>query len=120
MPDCKICESRKWEDMYETAQKRFDRVVNTLTVWFVILVVAVIFCLITTVCALIRTQRFINQFEYVEETEIQIEQDVQGHNTVILPQGDEVKTNGAEVHSEKEMVLEKENQIKYNTILINE
>lgn len=115
MPDCKVCENKKWKDMYMAAQQRFDKVLINLTVGFVILITVVIFCLVVTICTLIRTQEFINEFEYVEQTEIQIEQDSKGHNTVILPNGDEVKTNGAEIYREDKKILEEEEN-KINTI----
>lgn len=88
-----------------------------LTIGFVIMFTVMILCLFVTACMVIRTQKFINEFEYVEETEIQIEQDCNGHNVVVLPNGDEVKTNGAKVHGEEEKILEKESN-KNNVISI--
>lgn len=113
--DCKTCENQKWKEHYLLAQQRFDKVLVGLTIGFVIMFTVMILCLFVTACMVIRTQRFIDGFEYVEETEIQIEQDCNGHNTVVLPNGDEVKTNGTEVYGNQEEILEKENN-KSNTV----
>lgn len=115
--DCKTCENQKWKGHYLTAQKRFDKVLVRLTIGFVIMFTVIILCLFVTACMVIRTQRFINQFEYVEETKISIEQDCNGKNTVVLPNGDEAKTDGAKVHGEEEKILEKESN-KNNVISI--
>ena len=115
--DCKECENQKWKEHYLTAQKRFDKVLVGLTIGFVIMFTVMILCLFVTACMVIRTQKFINEFEYVEETEIQIEQDCNGHNVVMLPDGDEVKTDGTKVHGEEEKILEKESN-KNNVISI--
>ena len=115
--DCKACENQKWKEHYLTAQKRFDKVLVGLTIGFVIMFTVMMLCLFVTACMVIRTQRFINEFEYVEETEIQIEQDCNGHNVVMLPNGDEVKTDGTKVHGEEKEVLEKEEN-KVNNICI--
>ena len=115
MSDCKTCENKKWKDNYVLAQQRFDNYMTKAAIGLVIAFTIVIICLLVTVCLLIKTQRFINEFEYVEETEISIEQDNQGHNTVVLPNGDEVKSNGAEVHRKEEKILEEEKN-KINTV----
>ncbi len=115
MSDCKACESKKWKDNYVLAQQRFDKYMTKATIGLVIAFTVSIICLLITTCLLIKTQRFINEFEYVEETEISIEQDNQGHNTVVLPNGDEVKSNGTEIYGEEEKILEKEKN-KINTV----
>lgn len=115
MSDCKACENKKWKDNYILAQQRFDKYMTKATIGLVIAFTVSIICLLVTVCLLIKTQRFINEFEYVEETEISIEQDNQGHNTVVLPNGDEVKNNGAEIHRKEEKILEEEKN-KINTV----
>ena len=115
LTDCKACENQKWKEHYLLAQQRFDKVLVGLTIGFVIMFTVMILCVFVTACMVIRTQRFIDEFEYVEETEIQIEQDCNGHNVVMLPNGDEVKTDGTKVHGEEEKILEKENN-KNNTV----
>lgn len=94
--DCKSCGSYKWKEMYIEAQQRFDKVVIRLTIGTIIAFTIVILCLLTTVCALIKTQQFINGFEYVEETEVEISQDSDGFNTAIIGSGNGVDINGTE------------------------
>lgn len=115
--DCKTCENQKWKAMYITAQERFDKVGQKLTAGFVIVFVVMLVCLMATIGMLYKTMQFIDQFEYVEETEIQIEQDCRGKNTVILADGTEVETNGTDIYREEEEILEKKNN-KTNTITI--
>lgn len=118
MTDCKQCENKNWKQMYITAQQRFDATVTKLTIGFVVLLTITFVCLIITAFLVIKTQKFIDSFEYVEETEIQIEQDCNGKNTVILPDKTEVKTdNGTDLHGEEKEVLEKEEN-KVNNICI--
>ena len=52
-------------------------------------------CIIITIFYGIRTQNFISTFEYVEETEVEIEQN-EGINTAVLGDKNEVKVNGSE------------------------
>lgn len=116
MTDCKSCENQKWKSMYITAQQRFDTTVTKLTIGFVILLTITFICLITTTFLVIKTQDFINEFEYVEETEIQIEQDCNGHNVVMLPDGNEVRTDGTGVQRKEEEILAKENKVNSITV----
>lgn len=118
MPDCKACENQKWKEMYITAQQRFDQVTFRLTIGFVIMFIVLLLCLFSSILFGLKTQHFINDFEYVEETEIQIEQDCNGKNTVILPNGDEVRTDGSEIYREEKEILEKESNNKINTITV--
>ena len=90
MPEnCSSC-SREWQKRYELAVKRFDKSLNkAVTVSIVSLCVAVI-CIILMVFCVAKTQKFINQFQYVEETEYQIQQG-DGINTAIIDsEGSEV------------------------------
>ena len=116
--DCKTCENQKWKAMYITAQERFDKVGQKLTVGFIIVFVVMLVCLMATIGMLYKTMEFINEFEYVEETEISIEQDCRGKNTVILADGTEVKSDGTEIHGNEEEILAKENNKTNNTITI--
>lgn len=120
MTDCKICESKNWKQMYITAQQRFDNTITKLTIGFVILFAITFICLITTTFLVIKTQKFISEFEYVEETELHIEQDCRGENTVILSDGSEVNTNGTGSNRNQEEILEKEEKEgnKNNSIVI--
>lgn len=119
MTDCKICESKNWKQMYITAQQRFDNTITKLTIGFVILFTITFICLITTTFLVIKTQKFISEFEYVEETELHIEQDCRGENTVILSDGSEVSVDGTGSNRNQEEILEKEKEgDKNNSIII--
>jgi hypothetical protein len=115
--DCRQCEDRNWRNHYIVAQERFDKVVARLTIGTIIAFTIAVLCLFATIITIWRVQKFINEFEYVEETEIQIEQDCRGENTVILSDDSEVR-NGAEVHREKEGLLAEESNNKNNTITV--
>lgn len=93
--DCKSCGSYKWKEMYIESQQRFDKVVVKLTIGTIIAFTIMIMCLLATICVLIRTQNFINSFEYVEETEVEISQDSDGMNTAIIGDRNEVDVYGA-------------------------
>lgn len=96
MPDCKICENKKWKEMYIMAQQRFDKVVIRLTIGSIIAFTIAILCLMATICTIIKVQRFINNFEYVEETELEINQDSYGYNTAVIGDRNEViNSNGS-------------------------
>lgn len=97
--DCKSCGSYKWKEMYIEAQQRFDKVVIKLTIGTIIAFTIMILCLLATICALIRTQNFINSFEYVEETEVEVSQDSNGINTAVVGYGNEVGVYGTEDYS---------------------
>lgn len=94
--DCKSCGSYKWKEMYIESQQRFDKVVVKLTIGTIIAFTIMIMCLLATICVLIRTQNFINSFEYVEETEVEISQDSDGFNTAVIGNGNGVDIYGTE------------------------
>lgn len=119
MPDCKQCENKNWKQMYITAQQRFDTTTTRLTIGFVILLTITFVCLIATAFLVVKTQKFIDSFEYVEETEVHIEQDCNGHNAVVLPDGTEVNSNGSGSDNREEEVLAKEKENKVNSIIVN-
>lgn len=105
MINCKECENKYWKQMYITAVKRFDDVIMKLTIAVIIAFTISVACLITTICALIRTQNFVSRFEYVEETSVEIEQDSGGANTAIIGSG--VNFYGTKDNNQKEKLLEK-------------
>lgn len=114
--DCKACGSYKWKEMYIESQQRFDKVVIKLTIGTIIAFTIVILCLFATLCALIKTQKFIDEFEYVEETEVEIQQDWRGDNSVVL-NGLGVNQNGAINENIQKEILEEENN-KVNSIIV--
>lgn len=118
--NCKNCENRKWKEHYIMAQARFDKYMTTAMVGLVITFTIMVVCLFVTVCMVIKTQRFIDQFEYVEETEIEIQQDCRGTNTVVFDSNEaEVVANGTELYRKGQEVLAEEKDNKSNTITIS-
>lgn len=96
MPDCKNCENINWKNHYLMAQERFDKVLTKLIVITVVAFTATIICVISTICVILKFERFISEFEYVEETVYEVAQD-DGVNTAILGSGDvEVVVNGTD------------------------
>ena len=94
MPDCKQCNSNNWKNHYMMAQKRFDKVLTRLAIGTVLAFFIVVGCLVATICALLKFQAFISEFEYVEETTYEISQDRDGINTAIIGNENEVVWNG--------------------------
>lgn len=90
MQNCKECESQYWKSMYIAASQRFDKVLARLIVVFILLSVIAAVCCFITALACIRTHRFIAEYECVEETEIEIQQDSEGENFALVSNGSEV------------------------------
>lgn len=90
MQNCKECESQYWKAMYIAASQRFDKVLARLIVVFILLSVIAAVCCFITALACIRTHRFIAEYECVEETEIEIQQDSEGENFALVSNGSEV------------------------------
>lgn len=78
---CKVC-SREWQERYQIAVQRFDRNIQICTAVTIIAVIIAMFCIIIAACCVFATHRFINQFEYVEETIVS--QDGDGQNVAIV------------------------------------
>ena len=76
--------------MYIAASQRFDKVLARLIVVFILLSVIAAGCCFITALACIRTHRFIAEYECVEETEIEIQQDSEGENFALVSNGSEV------------------------------
>lgn len=117
MNQCKLCDEHIWKNHYMVAQQRFDKVVTRLTIGTIIAFTITVLCLIATICSLVKLEKFINEFEYVEETDIQIEQDCRGENAVIID-GSGVIGNGTEIHRDNKEILEKEEVNKTNCITV--
>lgn len=90
MQNCKECESQYWKVMYIAASQRFDKVLARLIVVFILLSVIAAVCCFITALACIRTHRFIAEYECVEETGIEIQQDSEGENFALVSNGSEV------------------------------
>lgn len=95
MPDCKNCYNNNWKNQYLMAQERFDKVVTRLVIGTIIAFTISVFCLIATICVIVKFENFISDFEYVEETEVKIDQDAEGVNTAIIGNGSGVISYGA-------------------------
>lgn len=72
------------------AQERFDRVLVRLTVGTIVAFTITILCLIATIYTINKVQAFIEDFEYVEETEIEVEQNSEGENFALITNESEV------------------------------
>ena len=81
MDRCDVC-SKEWQERYNIACQRFDRNINIAMTVTIFAVIISMFCIIITACCLFATHRFINQFEYIEET--LIEQDGDGQNIAVI------------------------------------
>ena len=94
MPEkCTDC-SREWRERYKMAEERFDAALQKAILVELVSAVIALLCIIVTVLFGVRTLNFIANFEYIEETNIAVEQD-SGINTAIFGSGNEVK-NGTE------------------------
>lgn len=95
MNRCAEC-SKEWQERYIMAAKRFDKALNKAMTVTIIAVCMAIVCFVLLILCLVRTQKFINQFEYVEE--VNIKQDDKGTNVAIVGDRNEV-SNGTRNHS---------------------
>lgn len=83
MDKCDVCyRDKEWHERYNLACERFDKSLKTaLTVTIIALCVMMI-CIILTAFCVAETIKFIDSFEYVEET--LVEQDGDGQNIAVL------------------------------------
>ena len=89
----------EWQKHYILAVQRFDKSLNKALAVTVIAVVVSLICIIITAIFGMKVIKFINSFEYVEETTYSIEQDDQGINTAVIGGDNEVNVNyGTEDH----------------------
>jgi uncharacterized protein YoxC len=79
------------------AVKRFDSNIQKALVITMVSVIIMLICIIITAATVMHVVKFINNFEYVEETTYSIEQDSEGINTALIGgESNEVIINGAE------------------------
>lgn len=96
MPEKKCTEcSAEWRERYLMAEQRFDSALQKAIFVELISAVVALLCIIATVLFGIKTLRFISSFEYVEETNVEIEQD-SGANTAVIGDKNEVYLYGTE------------------------
>jgi hypothetical protein len=87
----------EWQKHYILAVQRFDKSLNKALAVTMIAVIVALTCIIITVFFGLNVIKFINSFEYVEETTYSIEQDDKGINTAIIGgESNEVNINGTE------------------------
>ena len=87
----------EWQQHYILAVQRFDKFMSRAFAVTMIAVIVAFVCILITAIFGIKVIRFINSFEYVEETTYSIEQDDEGINTAIIGgEGNEVKFYGTE------------------------
>ena len=106
MPECKSC-NQIWQQRYNEAVRRFDKSLNKAIAVMLIAIVISFVCIIATISIAIRTQKFIAQFEYVEETNVEIEQN-EGINAAIVGDESEVTIYGAEDQNNDQEILAQE------------
>ena len=88
MDKCTDClRDREWKERYQLSCERFDKSLNLAMTITIISLFVTLFCIILTTFCRAATIRFINGFEYVEETETVIEQDGNGQNIAVLLDG---------------------------------
>jgi len=106
MPECNKCNA-EWQKRYILAAKRFDSAMNKAILVSLVSAVIALICIIITIFYGVRTQNFISTFEYVEETEIEIEQN-EGINTAVIGNENEVSIDGTENNCKDQEVLAEE------------
>ena len=85
------------QEHYAVAVKRFDSNIQKALVITMVSVIVMLICMIITAATVMHVIKFINDFEYVEETTYSIEQDDNGINTAVIGgESNEVKIYGAE------------------------
>lgn len=92
MPDkCDNC-SKEWRERYLMAEQRFDAALQKAIFVEIVSAIVALLCIIATILYGIKVLRFIDEFEYVEETQVEIEQDSSGINNAYI--ANEVNVNG--------------------------
>lgn len=84
MNRCDSC-NNEWKQRYIIAERRFDKAIAIAIAVTIISATMGLVAVILTALCVIRTQNFINQFEYVEETVIS--QDGEGKNIAVIGNG---------------------------------
>lgn len=70
--------------MYNTASKRFDKALQKAINLTMLAIMVSLFSLILTAAMLMYVIKFVNEFEYVEETVYSVEQDGEGINAAVI------------------------------------
>lgn len=86
----------EWQNRYIMASQRFDKAMNKAIATTMIAVIVSLICIIITAFMAMKTMKFINSFEYVEETTYSIEQDEGVNVATIGGESNEVNIYGTE------------------------
>lgn len=86
----------EWQNRYIMASQRFDKALQKALAATMIAVIVSLICIIITAFMAMKTIKFINSFEYVEETTYQIEQDEGVNVATIGGESNEVNIYGTE------------------------
>lgn len=70
--------------MYNMASKRFDKALQKAINLTMLAIMVSLFSLILTAAMLMYVIKFVNEFEYVEETVYSVEQDGEGINAAVV------------------------------------
>ena len=84
MTRCEAC-SEKWQERYEMACEHYQKALALATTVAIIAASMGLLAAVIAALCVVKTQKFINQFEYVEETIIS--QDGEGQNVAVLGEG---------------------------------
>ena len=84
MNRCDSC-NNEWKARYIIAERRFDKAITIAIAVTIISATMGLVAVILSALCVIRTQNFINSFEYVEETVIS--QDGEGKNIAVIGNG---------------------------------
>ncbi len=97
MNKCDTCYvEAEWQNRYIMASQRFDKAMNKAIATTMIAVIVSLICIIITAFMAMKTMKFINSFEYVEETTYSIEQDEGVNVATIGGESNEVNIYGTE------------------------
>lgn len=94
---CRSCAiEAEWRERYLIAEKRFDKALRQACMVTVLAVITALTCVIISIFFGMKVLNFIGEFEYVEETTVEIEQDEGNNAAIIGGERNEVKFYGTE------------------------
>lgn len=97
LKDCRSCViEAEWQERYQIAEKRFDKALRQACIVTALAVITALACLILSIFFGMKVLNFIGEFEYVEETTVEIEQDEGNNAAIIGGERNEVKFYGTE------------------------
>ena len=91
MTRCEAC-AEKWQERYDLACKHYQKALAFATTIAIVAASMGLLAAIISALCVVKTHKFINSFEYVEET--LIEQDGDGNNVAVIGNGAIIETEG--------------------------